>query len=80
MVTVISPNPLLPHGEPPAPAVLELRSPRARKAPRDHAALASWPMRGFGGAVRRRCQPNGDTSSAAARVLPAAGNGSLLEG
>ena len=35
---------------------------------------------GFGGAVRRRCQPNGDTSSAAARAPPAAGNGSLLEG
>ena len=51
-----------------------------RKVPRDHAALASWPTRGFGGAVRRRCQPNGDTSSAAARAPPAAGNGSLLEG
>jgi hypothetical protein len=33
---------------------------RARKAPKDPAPLASWPTRGFGGAARRRCQPNGD--------------------
>jgi hypothetical protein len=52
-----------------------------RRRPRDPAPLAPWPTRGFGGAARRRYQPNGGSQmskaakkSSSASTVPLAAN------